>query len=287
MPSPVEIVKSPTECRNKVLSLRANGKKIGFVPTMGALHKGHLKLVEEAARQSDFVVVSIFVNPAQFDNAADFEKYPSSFESDLKLLESYGCDLIFAPAASEMYAHKTLVNISFPALQEEMEGRYRPGHFEGVALVVSKLFHLVPAHSAFFGQKDWQQVAVIRQLVKDLSFDIQVVDIPTIREADGLAMSSRNQRLTDAQKKKAAVFHECLLMAKAALLSGDSVERVKKAVENKVAGLDGVILEYFEVAHRETLKPVKRVEEGEPTSLFIAGYVGEVRLIDNIFLDWK
>ncbi len=287
MPSPVEIVKSPIECRNKVLSLRANGKKIGFVPTMGALHQGHLKLVQEAALQCDFVVVSIFVNPAQFNNAADFEKYPSSLESDLELLRSNRCDLVFAPAASEMYAHQPMVKMSFPALQAEMEGKYRPGHFEGVALVVSKLFHLVPAHSAFFGQKDWQQVVVIKQLVKDLSFDIDVIDIPTVRERDGLAMSSRNQRLTDAQRKKATVLYECLLMAREALLAGDTVKRVIESVESKVSRQEGVKLEYFEVAHRETLKPLKRVEEGEPTSLFIAGYVGEVRLIDNIFLEGK
>jgi pantoate--beta-alanine ligase len=280
----VEIIKSPSQCRKQVLSLSLKGSKVGFVPTMGALHEGHLELVRQARAVSDFVVVSIFVNPTQFNNKEDFEKYPKTFDDDVAKLRDAGCDMVFAPSESDMYPDLPKIEISFPSLQQTMEGLFRPGHFEGVALVVSKLLHLVPAQKVFFGQKDWQQVQIIKRLVSDLLFDTTVVPVPTVRESDGLAMSSRNMRLTGGQREKATIFIESLRTARKQLLQGLQVKEVKEMVADLFKGKDDVKLEYFEIANRETLEPVQSVESGTPTSLFIAGFVGQVRLIDNIFL---
>ncbi len=283
--SKVEIFTALADIRERVLSLREAGKKIGFVPTMGALHQGHEQLIKTSLAQTDITVVSIFVNPAQFNNAADFEKYPNKLEEDIGRLKKLGCHMVFTPASSEMYPASPLVKIAFPSLQHGMEGAFRPGHFEGVALVVAKLFHLVPAHKAYFGQKDWQQYLIIKQLVADLAFNIQVVPVATVREPDGLAMSSRNLRLSAEGRKKAVVFNRMLINARQALLQGKSVAEVRISVELETKKTAGASLEYFEVVNRETLQPVERVDDdGAPVSLFIAGYVEGVRLIDNIFL---
>lgn len=282
--SAVEIVTSPVECRKKILSLTVEGKNIGFVPTMGALHDGHMELVRQAKLSCDFVVVSIFVNRTQFNNEEDFKKYPKSFDSDAEKLRQSGCDIVFAPGDSDMYPGTPEVKITFPRLQKSMEGRYRPGHFEGVALVVSKLLHVVPAQKAFFGRKDWQQVLIIKQLVRDLHFFSEIISVPTVREPDGLAMSSRNQRLSEKERSLAVIFSKSLYMAREKLLAGESVEGAVASVRQAFDRLPEARLEYFEIANRETLEPVQSVETSIPVSLFIAGYVGGVRLIDNIFL---
>jgi pantoate--beta-alanine ligase len=282
--SVVEIVTSPVECRKKILSLTVEGKNVGFVPTMGALHQGHLELVRQAKLSCDFVVVSIFVNRTQFNSKEDFEKYPKTFDGDAAKLRQSGCDIVFAPSDGDMYPGTPEVKITFPSLQKSMEGHYRPGHFEGVALVVSKLLHLVPAQKAFFGRKDWQQVLIIKQLVKDLLFDTEIVSVPTVREADGLAMSSRNQRLSEVERSVAVIFSKSLFSAREKLLAGGSVEETVASVRQAFDGKPEARLEYFEIANRETLEPVQSVETNVPVSLFIAGYVGDVRLIDNIFL---
>ena len=261
------------------------GKKIGFVPTMGALHPGHEKLIENAVNECDITVASIFVNHAQFNNPLDYEKYPKTLEADVSRLEKTGCDILFAPSAGEMYPQLPKVSISFPPLQKVLEAEYRPGHFEGVALVVAKLFNAVPAQVAYFGQKDWQQFLIIRQLVVDLSFDITVKAVATVRESTGLAMSSRNQRLSTDGLKKASVFYRSLKLAQKELLAGKEVNEVKEIVRREIRAIDDVQLEYFEVANNETLELLQRVEGDESTtSLFIAGYIEDIRLIDNIFL---
>ncbi|WP_339816026.1 pantoate--beta-alanine ligase [uncultured Imperialibacter sp.] len=282
--SAVEIVTSPVECRKKILSLTLEGKNIGFVPTMGALHQGHLELVRRARLVCDVVVVSIFVNRTQFNNKEDFEKYPKTFDNDVAKLRLSGCDIVFAPTDSDMYPGTPEVKITFPRFQKSMEGHYRPGHFEGVALIVSKLLHAVPAQKAFFGRKDWQQVLIIKQLVKDLHFDTEIISVPTVREPDGLAMSSRNQRLSETERSLAVIFSKSLYMAKEKLLGGDSIEETVSSVRQAFDRMPEVRLEYFEIGNRETLEPVQTVESNTPVSLFIAGYVGDVRLIDNIFL---
>lgn len=281
----VEIVKSPVAIRKKLLALTESKKKIGFVPTMGALHQGHESLVKRAVSENDITVVSIFVNPAQFNNPADFEKYPNNFENDVAQLRQLGCDYVFAPDTAEMYPQKPRVSISVPELQQQMEGRFRPGHFEGVSLVVAKLFHFVPARRVYFGQKDWQQYLIVRQLVTELAFDVEIVWVPTVRETDGLALSSRNLRLSSEGRKKAATLYQLLRMAQAELKNGAAVKTVKNMVQEAALQSGCADLEYFEVADRETLKPVERVEgDGATVSLFIAGYVEGIRLIDNIFL---
>ncbi len=281
--SAVEIVRSLIHCRNKILSLRAEGKIVGFVPTMGALHDGHLALLEKALEESEFVVVSIFVNPTQFNNPDDFQKYPNSFDDDVEKLSAAGCHMVFAPDVNDMYPASPQVQVSFPKLQQAMEGSFRPGHFEGVALVVSKLLHLVPAQKAFFGQKDWQQFLIIKQLVKDLLFGTEIISVATVRESDGLAMSSRNLRLSSKERIEAIIFNKCLQKARRDLLNGVTVNEVKFGVAQAFEGLTNTTLEYFEIANRETLEPVNDVDTGTQVSLFIAGYVGQVRLIDNIF----
>lgn len=281
----VEIITSPANARRRIISLQHSGKKIGFVPTMGALHAGHEKLIESSVNECDTTVASIFVNHAQFNNLRDYEKYPKTLEADVSRLEETGCDILFAPSAEEMYPQLPKVTISFPSLQKVMEARHRPGHFEGVALVVAKLFHAVPAHRAYFGQKDWQQFLIIRQLVADLCFDITVKPVATVRESTGLAMSSRNLRLSADGLKKASVFYRSLKLAQKALLAGTGVKEVTEMVKKEINAVGGVKLEYFEVANNETLELLERVEGDESTaSLFIAGYIEDIRLIDNIFL---
>jgi pantoate--beta-alanine ligase len=259
------------------------GKSIGLVPTMGALHQGHLGLIRNSKNETDLTVCSIFVNPTQFNNPADLQKYPRTLEADISLLEKEECDVLFCPEASEMYPEKSMVSFSFGELDTVMEGKFRPGHFSGVALVVSKLFHIVEPHTAFFGQKDWQQFAVIRHLVNHLNFNTRLKSVSTFREADGLAMSSRNLRLTASQRTQARVLFEALTIAHDLLESGESIVNVKIAIKSKMESHPEVTLEYFEIADSENLTLLNSVDESNKPILCIAAYVGEVRLIDNMF----
>ena len=206
----MEIVSTRKDLRNKIDRWKNEGKVIGFVPTMGALHKGHLSLVKEARKQSDVVVVSIFVNPTQFNNPDDLKTYPRDLDKDVKMLEELDVELIFAPTVKEMYPEEDTRQFDFGNLDKVMEGKYRPGHFNGVAQVVSKLFDQVTPDKAFFGEKDFQQLAIIRRLVKDLKMPVDVVGCPIVREPDGLAMSSRNMLLTPEMRKNAPVIAETL-----------------------------------------------------------------------------
>jgi pantoate--beta-alanine ligase len=263
------------------------GKSIGLVPTMGALHAGHLSLIRASKAQNDVTVCSIFVNPTQFNNPADLQKYPRTLDKDTLLLEKVECDAIFCPEPGEMYPEKSIIRFDFGHLDKVMEGAFRPGHFSGVGLVVSKLFNIIQPTRAYFGQKDWQQFAVIRRLVEELNFDLELTSVPTSREDDGLAMSSRNLRLSAEQRKVATVFYESLVAAKNALQQGKTAKEARAIVQTKFDERQ-VSLEYFELADSKNLNILENVNASDSASslpiMCIAGFVGEVRLIDNMFL---
>src|SRR5688572_4031456 len=244
-------ISSIAEMQKVTDGLRQQGKTIGFVPTMGALHEGHLHLVRTAASQNDVTVCSIFVNPTQFNNAEDFRLYPRLGQEDAALLEQTKCDILFTPSPEEMYPSPAKISFNFGALEMVMEGAHRPGHFNGVALVVSKLFHLVQPHKAYFGQKDLQQYAIINQLVTDLNFNLELVRHTIIREEDGLAMSSRNRRLTADQRSLAPHLYQALLLAEE-MLGSNTVSEIKNKVESRLQEYPGIALEYFEIADTDT-----------------------------------
>jgi pantoate--beta-alanine ligase len=251
---------------------------------MGALHAGHISLIERARQENDRTICSIFVNPTQFNNPGDLQQYPRTLEADRLLLEKAGCDAVFAPSNEVMYHQPPRLRLDFGRLEQVMEGQFRPGHFNGVGLVVSKLFHIIKPDQAYFGQKDLQQFLIIRQLVNDLSFDLQLVRCPIVREPDGLAMSSRNRRLDPEQRQIAPHIYRMLTKAKEMLLGGKPVAAAKMAVQTDFMTQTGVRLEYFEVVDEETLQSVENIREHPQVALCIAAYLGDVRLIDNLLL---
>jgi len=266
--------------KKQAAQLRISGETIGFVPTMGALHAGHLQLLRAAARQNSVTVCSIFVNPTQFNNAEDYRLYPRLLEEDLRLLEAENCDYLFSPTAADMYPEEVQLKFNFGSLEQVMEGEFRPGHFNGVATVVSKLFHLVHPHKAYFGQKDLQQYTILDQLVRDLNFDVEMVCHPVVREEDGLAMSSRNRRLTSEQRAAAVHLYKALTLA-AELLKSEEIPQVKEAVADYLSRFDLIQLEYFEIVDVKTLQPLAQLNQQASTALCIAAYLGDIRLIDN------
>ncbi|TPE42769.1 pantoate--beta-alanine ligase [Pontibacter mangrovi] len=280
----MEVIERVSIIRGRMEALRCSGKRIGFVPTMGALHEGHLQLLRASVQENDVTVCSIFVNPTQFNNPEDYKMYPRTMEQDAELLRSVGCDILFAPHAEEIYVQQSLLQFSFGPLEAVMEGEHRPGHFNGVATIVGKLFHYVQPHRAYFGQKDLQQVAIVKQLVQGLSYDVEVVRYPTIREADGLAMSSRNKRLDAEQRQTATILYSALQLARQQLPEKPTYS-IKAAVEAYLTGAYGVALEYFEIADPNTLQPLAQVRPGQEVALCIAAHVGPVRLIDNILVN--
>ncbi len=258
------------------------GKSIGFVPTMGALHAGHINLIERSKRENDVTVASIFVNPTQFNNPEDLKKYPRTLESDCALLEPAGCDVVFTPSADEMYAGLPNLSFHFGNLETVMEGAFRPGHFNGVGIVVSKLFHVVQPQRAYFGLKDLQQVAVIRRLVHDLSFDVDIVPCETVRETDGLAMSSRNMRLTPAERQLAPQVYQTLQVAKNSLLAGETSILAKEKAINYLSNFPAFTLEYIEISDFDALQPIDALNKNGKTAICFAAFLGNVRLIDNV-----
>jgi len=281
----MEIFKKIAPLKVYLEEIRRSGQTIGLVPTMGALHNGHIALISASKAQNSHTICSIYVNPMQFNNPADLQKYPRTLEQDVKLLEAAGCDVLFYPDNEDMYEGKSVLKFDFGDLDKVMEGKYRPGHFSGVALVVSKLFNIVNPDNAYFGQKDWQQFAVIQQVVTELKFGLTLHSIPTLRETDGLAMSSRNLRLNGMERQQATIFYNALRLAKEKLKKGEEIAGVKRLVGEMVEKADGVKLEYFEVAESKSLNLLEAVDGVERPILCIAGYVGEVRLIDNMFLN--
>lgn len=271
-----------SETQNYLKSQQRLGKTIGFVPTMGALHAGHISLIEQAKAENDLAVCSIFVNPTQFNNPEDLKKYPRTLEKDCEMLAPAGCNVVFAPSAEEMYPSLPQLRMNFDTLETVMEGKFRPGHFNGVGIVVSKLFNIVKPDKAYFGLKDLQQVAVIRQMVRDLSFDLEVVPCPTLREIDGLAMSSRNTRLSPEARALAPQIYKVLNLAKEKLQEGFSTKEMQEAVNQHFSKYPEFELEYFEASDFDTLLPIEaKIEDGK-TALCIAAFLGGVRLIDNI-----
>ena len=262
---------------------KRNTIAIGLVPTMGALHAGHLSLIRASKEENQLTICSIFVNPTQFNNPKDLEKYPRNLDGDLRLLEQAGCDVVFAPDRTEMYQNTSNIKFDFGHLDKILEGEYRPGHFSGVALVVSKLFHIVQPTLAYFGQKDFQQFKIIEKLVDELKFDIQLKRMPVFREEDGLAMSSRNMRLNESERKKAVLLYESLIEARNLLANGETLLQAKELVKQKWESIAGVKLDYFESADSENLNLLETVTG--KSVLLIAGFVGEVRLIDNLLLN--
>ncbi len=255
---------------------------IGFVPTMGALHEGHLTLVRLAKQQCTVVICSIFVNPTQFNNPEDLAKYPRTIEADSQMLESVGCDVLFLPEVTTMYPTPVRTTLDFGDLEKVLEGKFRAGHFNGVGLVVSKLFHLVKPDVAFFGQKDLQQCLIIKQLVRDYSFDLKLVIVPTMRETDGLAMSSRNRRLTKAQRQLAPQLYKALQTAQTELQNGQAVQTVQENFTTYLHQWAAFRVEYFEVANTLDLQSVMHCTHGQEIALVTAVFLGEIRLIDNL-----
>ncbi|GAB3825543.1 pantoate--beta-alanine ligase [Pontibacter rugosus] len=281
----MEVIKQVDIIREQINALRCSGKRIGFVPTMGALHEGHLQLLRASAQENDITVCSIFVNPTQFNNPDDYKLYPRTMEQDIELLSSVGCDILFAPGAEDMYAQQSLLQFSFGALEAVMEAAHRPGHFNGVATIVSKLFHIVQPHRAYFGQKDLQQVVVVKQLVQALSFNVELVCYPTVREADGLAMSSRNKRLSPVHRQTSVALHEALQQAKQKLLQQQPVVSIQAEAMSYLQSKNEVEVEYFEIVDADTLQPLESVQQGQEIAICIAAFVGPVRLIDNILVN--
>jgi pantoate--beta-alanine ligase len=280
----MEIFKKIAPLRAFLKETRKSGKTIGLVPTMGALHHGHLALINASKTQNSITVCTIYVNPTQFNNPADLLKYPRDFEKDAAMLKKVGCEVVFYPANEEMYEAESHLKFDFGHLNTVMEGKFRPGHFSGVALVVSKLFNIVRPDNAYFGQKDWQQFAIIRQVTEELKFDIALHSVPTLRESDGLAMSSRNLRLNAEQRQHATVFYRSMMSAKELFKRGKDIAFVKRKVWEMIDNEADTTLEYFEVAESKNLNVLEFVNGAEMPIMCIAGYVGEVRLIDNMFL---
>ncbi|HMM11892.1 MAG TPA: pantoate--beta-alanine ligase [Bacteroidales bacterium] len=257
------------------------GKSVGFVPTMGALHEGHLELIRRAGRENEVVVVSIFVNPIQFNNREDYEKYPRVAETDATLLREVGCDVLFAPDEKEMYPEPVNERYHFGSLETVMEGAFRPGHFNGVAVVVRRLFELVKPTKAYFGEKDYQQLAIIRALVEGYKIPVDIIPCSTVREADGLAMSSRNMRLNEAERALAPKIYQVLSKA-AGLRNVLSPEEMRSWAKSELKKVPEFNTEYVEVADASSLQPIKHWNEAVSARIFTAVHLGPVRLIDNV-----
>jgi len=255
---------------------------IGFVPTMGALHTGHISLVEQCRRENGIAVASIFVNPTQFNDTNDLANYPRTLEEDLDKLSSVGCDFVFVPSVEEMYPEKDTRVFDFGLLDKVMEGAHRPGHFNGVAQIVSKLFDAVQPDRAYFGEKDFQQLAIIRRMVAMMNIPVQIIGCPIVREADGLAMSSRNMRLTPEQRRNAPVIARTLFTIKEKIETMP-LDELKKWVVEQIDSTSGLKTEYFEIVDRDTLQPVSQFK-GNALQACIAVHAGIIRLIDNVIV---
>lgn len=262
-----------------------NSQTIGFVPTMGALHRGHLSIVERALLENDVVVASIYVNPTQFDNKTDLKKYPRNIKKDLRQLKNVGCHVAYTPMTEEIYNDEIAASdFNFRTLETVMEGKYRPGHFDGVATVVKKLLEIVKPTNAYFGEKDFQQLRIIQKLVKQEKIQVNIRPCPIYRELSGLAMSSRNERLTPAQRADAAKIFKTLLSVKFGF-GLIPVPEIREGVAKYFSEQKNLTLEYFEIAEANTLKPVGKIDKNKKYRAFIAAYVGKVRLIDNIAIN--
>jgi len=281
----LNILRTKTAVKEALQLHRQKGETIGLVPTMGALHQGHLSLVQNSKSSSDITIVSVYVNPTQFNNAGDLEKYPRPIEEDLKLLRDNGVDYAFVPDDQEIYPQESQLKFDFGDLERVLEGEFRPGHFNGVGVVVSKLFHIVQPDRAYFGQKDLQQLAIIRRLVNDLSFGVELIQVPTMRESDGLAMSSRNIRLSKEDRLLSTILYKCLVFAKNELLKGEDWFAVKEKVTRRFGDEPKARLEYFELVNACTMEKTSQLNQQESHAICTAAYIRDVRLIDNLIIN--
>ncbi|MTK53773.1 pantoate--beta-alanine ligase [Paludibacter sp.] len=277
----MKVFSTIADLKAEIAAQKAAGKTIGLVPTMGALHAGHASLVKKCAAENDVTVVSVFVNPTQFNDKNDLKNYPRTLEKDTELLQSVGCNLIFAPSEDEIYPEPDTRVFDFTPLDKVMEGKYRPGHFNGVAQIVSKLFDIVTPDRAYFGEKDFQQLAIIREMVKQLGLALEIIACPIVREADGLALSSRNARLTDSQRKKAVTISKVLFESRNFAPSKPIAELTDWVIDN-VNKESELRVEYFEIVDGNTLQAVSDWNQTDYIVGCITVFCGEVRLIDNI-----
>ena len=277
----MDLITKSEDLQSAVKAFREKGKTIGFVPTMGALHQGHLSLVTKCLKDNDVCVVSIFVNPTQFNNKEDLEKYPRDVERDCRLLAGVGASVVFAPSVEEVYPETDTRQFDFGQLDKVMEGKFRPGHFNGVAQVVSRLFDIVKPDRAYFGEKDFQQLAIIRQMVKMLGLSVDIVAMPIVRETSGLALSSRNERL-DAHERQIAVNISRILAGSKGWIGQLTPEEVLEKVVGNTNAIEGLEVEYYEIVDGDTLQKVGKWDDSDYIVGCIAVYCGSVRLIDNI-----
>ena len=280
----MKIFKKRDQLKSFLEESKKNKKTIGFVPTMGALHKGHLFLIEQAKKKNDLTVASIFVNPTQFNNQEDLDNYPKTLEKDIELLESVSCDVLFVPTIAEIY-HKNVVSnkFDFDGLEHEMEGKYRAGHFDGVGTIVKTLFEIISPKNAYFGEKDFQQLQIIKKLVTKNQLPISIKGCAIYREKDGLAMSSRNARLSSEQRKVAPIIYKVLKKVKKKFPE-ETEEEISEWVENQFKNHPFLQLEYFTIADEKSLNPINIKEFDKKYRAFIAVFAGNIRLIDNIQL---
>ena len=277
----MKVIRTIGELKNELNSCRENGKSIGLVPTMGALHAGHASLVERSVKENDVTVVSIFVNPTQFNDKNDLMNYPRDLDADCRLLDKVGAAIAFAPEVEEMYPEPDTRSFSFAPLDEVMEGPFRPGHFNGVAQIVSKLFYAVEPDRAYFGEKDFQQLAIIREMVRQLGLKLAIVGCPIVREEDGLAMSSRNTLLT-AEERTRALKISRTLFASLDYAKEHTLQQTKAFVEEAISATEGFCLEYYQIVDGRTLQPVEQWGDSDYIVGCIALFCGKIRLIDNI-----
>lgn len=277
----MKIIHTISELQAELSALKAQGKMVGLVPTMGALHAGHASLVERSVAENDVTVVSIFVNPTQFNDKNDLLKYPRTLEADCELLQSVGAMIAFAPSVEEVYPEPDTRSFSYAPLDTVMEGTFRPGHFNGVCQIVSKLFDMVQPHRAYFGEKDFQQLAIIREMVRQMNYPLEIVGCPIVREADGLAMSSRNTRLS-VEERTTALNISRILFESQKYAKVHTLAETKSFVEEGIAAIKGLRLEYYEVVDGRTLQTVREWDEAEGIVGCITVFCGDVRLIDNI-----
>ncbi len=278
----MEVFNTINNTKRFIAEAKKSGKSIGFVPTMGALHEGHLTLMRRAKRENDLLAVSVFVNPIQFNNSDDLQKYPRDLEKDKQMLKSVGCDILFAPTVNEMYPEKQVTeHFDFGKLETVMEGASRPGHFNGVAVVVKRLFNIITPGKAYFGEKDFQQLAIIKQLVKKEKMSVEIVPCAIVREPDGLAMSSRNARLTQKERALAPFIYQTLKKA-VELKNSKSPAEITSWVTRQFNNKPAFKPDYFIIADSTGLQPVKQWDKSKGTMGFAAVFLGDVRLIDNI-----
>ena len=277
----MKIIHTIKDLQTELSELKAQGKKVGLVPTMGALHAGHASLVKRSVNENDVTVVSVFVNPTQFNDKNDLVKYPRTLDADCKLLESCGVTFVFAPSVEEIYPEPDTRRFSYAPLDTVMEGAFRPGHFNGVCQIVSKLFDIVKPHCAYFGEKDFQQLAIIREMVRQMKFDLEIVGCPIVREEDGLALSSRNARLSAEERENALNISRTLFKSRT-FATTHSVSETQKMVEDAIEAAPGLRLEYFEIVDGNTLQKINDWENTSYAVGCITVFCGEVRLIDNI-----